>query len=358
VSEHPVRLFNVVAGRWTERQGEGTTLYYDPRHSYNVDDMGKILDASRHYFSEWFYPYPWQELRISEFPGLAGYAQGFPTNITFSEAIGFLTENDDETNTVALVTAHEVAHQWWGNLLTPADGPGGNILSEGMAHFSTAMLLGEVEGERARRGFMKRIEERYGDRRRKDAERPLVKIDGSKQGDTTVTYDRGGWVAWMLMQELGREAMLEGLQSFIATYKDGPDFPLIEDLVAHLRPYAEDPAAYDAFVDQWIFDTVVPQFKLHEASKEAAGARWRAVAELENAGTGRIAVTVAATAGERFTEDGDLDPDYREERTTVWLDAGEKLPVELLADFEPEELVVDPDIQVLQLQRNAAVAKL
>ena len=68
-------------------------------------------------------PYPWRELKLSEFPGLAGYAQGFGTNITFSENIGFLTKNDAKTDATFLVTAHEAAHQWWGNILTPANGP-------------------------------------------------------------------------------------------------------------------------------------------------------------------------------------------------------------------------------------------
>ena len=98
-----------------------------------------------------------------------------------------------------MVTAHESAHQWWGNMLTPGKGPGGNLLSEGMAHFSTALLTEQVKGPQARIEFLKRIEENYGDARRADAERPLVKIDGSHDGDTTVTYDKGGWVFWMLL---------------------------------------------------------------------------------------------------------------------------------------------------------------
>ena len=74
-----------------------------------------------------------------------------------------------KTDAVFLVTAHESAHQWWGNLLTPGKGPGGNLLSEGMSHFSTAMLFEQVKGPRARMEFMKRIEEQYGDDRRADA---------------------------------------------------------------------------------------------------------------------------------------------------------------------------------------------
>ena len=79
---------------------------------------------------------------LGEHPALAGYAQGFPTNITFSEAIGFLTrDEEDVADAPFLVTAHEAAHQWWGNILCPGRGPGGNLLSEGTAHFSTLLPL-------------------------------------------------------------------------------------------------------------------------------------------------------------------------------------------------------------------------
>ena len=62
-----------------------------PGHRYNVDEIRECLDAARRYYSEWFFPYPWKELKLSEFPAWPRYAQGFPTNITFSEGVGFLT---------------------------------------------------------------------------------------------------------------------------------------------------------------------------------------------------------------------------------------------------------------------------
>ena len=77
-SDHPVSFFNVIAGRWQVERGEGTAIYYDPGHPYNIAEMREALDAARRYYSEWFYPYPWRELKLSEFPNLASYAQGFP----------------------------------------------------------------------------------------------------------------------------------------------------------------------------------------------------------------------------------------------------------------------------------------
>jgi ABC-type transport system involved in multi-copper enzyme maturation permease subunit len=363
VSDHPVRLFNVVAGHWKVRRGHGTALYYYPGHSYNVAEMSRTLDAARRYYSEWFYPFPWRELKLSEFPALAGYAQGFPTNISFSEAIGFLTKSDVKTDAVFLVTAHESAHQWWGNILTPGKGPGADILSEGMAHFSTALLFEQVKGARARMEFLKRIEESYGDRRRKDAERPLVLIDGSHDGDETVTYDKGGWVFWMMLQQMGRERALAGLKSFIATWKDGPDFPVLQDFTAAMRPFAPDPAAFDAFVKQWFHQVVLPEYQLSDGHLAAlaggpGGGRSRATFRIKNAGSGRMPVEVAAERGERFGKDNRPNPKFQEARATVVLGPGEERTLSIDCSFQPERVTVDPEVRVLQLRRKAAVLKL
>lgn len=359
-TDYPVRFFNVVGGRWNVRQGKNTTIFYHPGHETNLGEMSSTLDAARRYYSEWFRPFPWRELKLSEFPGLAYYAQGFPTDITFSEGIGFLTKSDVKTDAVFLVTAHESAHQWWGNLLTPGKGPGGDLLSEGMAHFSTALLTEQVKGDQARMEFMKRIEEGYGNARRADAERPLVKVDGTHTGDQTVTYDKGGWVFWMMEQRLGRERMLAGLRKFIDDWGNGPDYPVLQDFTAALRPYAADPAGYDDFVRQWFHQVVVPEYQLAGASaSRTPGGSWKVTVRVKNAGTGRMPVTVAATTQkDRFTAKGKPEPGYRDARATVVLGAGEEKTVEIACAFQPEKVVVDPDVQVLQLRRKAAVTKL
>jgi ABC-type Na+ efflux pump permease subunit len=358
VSDHPVNFFNIVAGRWDVRAGEQTVIHYHPEHGRNVEEMSAALDAARRWYSEWFHPYPWRELKLSEFPGLASYAMGFATNIPFSENIGFLTQSDPRSNLAFMVTAHEAAHQWWGNILVPGKGPGGNILSEGMSHFATILLFDQVKGPEQRIEFCKRIESRYGENRQVDSERPLVKIDGSRDGDTTVTYDKGGWVAWMLLNRMGREHALAGLQDFIARYRSGPDYPLLQDLVSVLREHAPDRTAFDELVEQWFFDVVVPEYRLAATRLERHGDAWRAFVRVTNAGTGRMPVEVAAVSGERFGPDGAQLADYRERRSVVELGAGEAADVEITCDFEPQRVVVDPDALVLQLRREQATAEL
>ena len=363
-SDYPVKLLNIVAGRYEVARDEGVAVFYHHEHDYNIEEITSTLAAARKHYSRWFHPYPWKELKLSEFPNQASYAQGFPTNITFSEGIGFLTLSEPKTNLAFMVTAHEAAHQWWGNMITPGVGPGGNILSEGMSHYSTLLLSEEVVGLRERIEFAKRIEERYGERRRADSERPLTKIDGSRAGDTTVTYDKGGWVMWMMTQELGREQTLAGLQQFFRDWMAGPDHPVLQDLIEALRPYASDAESFQRFVDQWYFDVVVPEYELSEAvTTRLEDGRYRVAFDIENAGTGIMPVDVAVVRGVRFPDEPDepaepskatADP-FQEQRTTVTLGAGESKRVTLELGFEPERVVVDPDAVVLQLDRKRAV---
>lgn len=366
-SDHPMSMFNIVAGKWAVLRGEGTAVFHHPAHGYNVEEMRRGLDAARRYYSEWFHPYPWKELKLSEFPGLDAYAQGFATNITFAESIGFLTKSTPKANAVLLVTAHEAAHQWWGNMLIPGKGPGGEVLSEGTSHYSALKLAEQLEGPAVRMEIAKRLEERYAKNRRLDAEQPLVKLDNTREGDNTVLYDKGGWVFWMMEELLGREAMHAGLQAFLRQYINDADHPVLQDFTAAMRPFAKDVAAYDAFVQQWFHEVHVPEYRLSAASVKQEGAQWVATVTVENTGTGRMPVEVAAVKGERFPErteeeaaKGPAQPsqDYRDARAKVVLGAGEKAEVTVRADFAPERWVVDPDVRVLQLRREGAVLKL
>jgi aminopeptidase N len=305
--------------------------------------MGTALEGARKYFSQWFYPYPWQALKLSEFPGLDSYAQGFPTNITFSESIGFLTRETADSPSPFIITAHEAAHQWWGNILHPGIGPGSNLLSEGMAHYSTLLLLEEIKGGEARKDFARAIETKYGESRRVDGERPLVKIDGSRAGDTTVTYDKGGWVFWMLMRHMGRDRALAGFQDFIGRYAQNPDHPVLQDFVAVMREHAADQAAYDAFVDQWFFHVVMPHYRVTATDVTKKGDLWTVTATVENQGTGRMPVQVALVAA-----------DASQLRTTVVLGEGQSAPLTWQSAVEPQKVVVDPEVQVLMLKRGQA----
>lgn len=356
-SDQPVNLFNIIAGRWAVRRGNGTAVYYHPAHAYNVAEMVETLDASRKYYSAWFHPFPWRELKLSEFPAIASGAMGFPTNITFSERVGFLTRSDPRANLAFNVTAHEAAHQWWGNMVAPGKGPGGALLAEGGADFSTLLLFEQVKGLHARIAFARLGEDKYATTRQPDSERPLVKTDATRDGDKTVVYDKTCWVLWMLLNHMGRERMLQGIQAFFATYRDNPDHPVVADFLRVVRPFAADPAAFDAFTRQWFYDVVVPEYRLTDVTRTQEGSSWKVTARLNNAGTGVMPVEVAAVRGERFHADGMPDPAYRDARAAVMPKPGGAETFTIRCGFEPTQLVVDPDVKVLQRRRKDSGAK-
>ena len=366
VSDHPVSWFNVVAGRWKVQEGHGTAIYHHPSHTYNLAEMGEALDAARKYYSEWFCPYPWKELKLSEFPALDAYGQGFATNITFSEGIGFLSKSDPRANTAFLVTVHESAHQWWGNILIPGKGPGGNVISEGLAHYSTARLFEQVKGAQQRMSFLSNIESSYNDRRVPDSERPLVKLWGARPGETTITYDKGGWVFYMLSELMGREAFHAGLQDFLRQYVNNPDHPVLQDLLPILRTHAPDPAAFDEFTQQWFYQVVVPEYQISDASqRQLADGSWEVKFQIANQGTARMPLVVAVVAkGERFLEGKDAtqpdkpNPDYQDARATCTLGKGERQILTVHCPFKPDRILPDPDMKVLMLRRKQATLHL
>src|SRR6202008_3397618 len=189
---------------------------------------------------------------------------------------------------------------------------------------------------------------RYGESRRVDDERPMYDVDGSRDADETVIYDRGGWVFWMLYDYLGHEQALAGYRAFIQTWSRSRDHAALQDIVAALRPYAADPAAYDAFVAQWFENKAMPEYRFVGAKKTKRGGGYDVVATVRNRGTGTMPVEIAATFGERWkkpekgaeTKPAAANPKYREARSTVVLGPGASKEVTIHCSFDPERIVL------------------
>jgi ABC-2 type transport system permease protein len=355
-SEGPVTAFNVLAGRWDVRRREGTAVFYHPAHERNVDHILSTLAAARRRYSEWFYPYPWEELRLSEVPNMETNATAFPTNISFSEGIGFLTGGSAGDGQAFSVTAHEAAHQWWGHILTAGEGPGTGLLIEGMANYATLLLHEAENGADARLAFARWLEQGYTEARRVDTERPLLETYEGRRSDEAVLSFKGAFVMWMLHNQLGRERMLAGLQAFVSEHAQPRHHATPEELVETLRGFAPDSAAYQEFVDQWMTGLVLPEIQIRSATVAQTSGGWRVSAELENVGTGTVSLELAAEA-ETPDSPGERTP-VTEVRTTVLMRPGIPQLVSWVVPFAPGRIVVDPDAVVLQLNRARALARL
>ena len=115
--------------------------------------------------------------------------------------------------------AHELAHQWWGNMVTCRDWTH-FWLNEGMANFMTAAYL---EHRFGREEYLRQIEEyraAYDKVRAAGKDRSLVFPDWlhPTADDRTLVYDKGAYVLHRLREELGERAFWAGIRDYTRRY--------------------------------------------------------------------------------------------------------------------------------------------
>ncbi len=122
-STHILEFFSYLSARYQTRKelyhGAGgdvsLELYYDPAHTYDLDDMLASSRAGLDYYQRVYSPYQFSQFRILEFPRYRGFAQSFSNTVPYSEGIGFIGRvlKPTDIDITYFVTAHELGHQWW-----------------------------------------------------------------------------------------------------------------------------------------------------------------------------------------------------------------------------------------------------
>ncbi len=226
--------YAVKRDRW---RGVEIEIYYHPDHAYNVERMVFAIKKSLDYFTANFSPYQHRQVRILEFPGYAEFAQSFPSTIPYSETLGFVADLRDSLDSVFYVTAHEVAHQWWGHQIVPANVQGSTMLSESLAQYSALMVLDKEFDRPTMRRYLRWELDRYlSGRGREDLrEMPLVLVERQDY----VHYNKGALALYALREAMGEERVNRALSRFLKDYAfSGPPYRAAVDLVGYLRAEA------------------------------------------------------------------------------------------------------------------------
>lgn len=155
-----------------------------------------------------------------------------------------------------LVIAHELAHQWWGDLVTPtawAD----VWLNEGFATYSEALWVEHTEGAEAYRDTMaaKQLPEGF----------PGAVYDPDVLFGVTV-YWKGSWVLHMLRRVMGDGAFFTALREYGSASRFGYKNATTADFQAVCEEHCLEDLSW--FFDEWVYGEGQPRYAVYWAQSE------------------------------------------------------------------------------------------
>jgi ABC-2 type transport system permease protein len=239
-------------------------VYHIPTHKFDVQDMIDASKAGLAYYERNYGPYQYRQYRIIEYPRYRQFAESLPNTVPFSEAIGFIdrVEKPDDLDECYFVTAHELAHQWWGHQLIGGNVEGSNMMSESLAEYSALRVMEKKYGTQNMRKFLTHeldgyLRGRAGEIRH---ENPLVLV----QNETYVWYQKGSVVLYALSDYIGEEKLNQALHQFLmqhqypnATTSQVAPYPDTRQFVDALRAATPPELQYyitDAFENIVLYD--------------------------------------------------------------------------------------------------------
>jgi aminopeptidase N len=211
----PTYTFGFAAGRFrtlTEKHGHVRLLYL--AEQFHEDELRRIFrdtaDAIKFYEDR-------AGVRYTD----ATYTQVLAAGGVEQEMSGFTVMRESYGHEVLAneralwLGAHELAHQWWGNMVTCRDW-NHFWLNEGMATFMAAAYK---EHRFGRAEYLREIEaSRASYQKVRDAgkDRSLVFPDWlhPTSEDRTLVYDKGAYVLHLLREELGERAFWAGIRRY------------------------------------------------------------------------------------------------------------------------------------------------
>jgi len=246
-----------------------------------VPRMLKAMKASLALFAEIFSPYQFKQARIVEFPAYADFAQSFANTIPYSEGIGFIARLTDpeKVDTATYVTAHEIAHQWWGHQLVPGDQQGATMLVESLAQYSALLVMERLYGREQIGRFLKYELDRYLRSRGGEVveELPLARVENQPY----IHYQKGSLALYWLKEVVGEDLVNGVLAELLRrhAFKAAP-YPNTTDFLALLRERA-GPAHEELIADLFERITLYDVKAIAAHTARQPDGRWEVELELE-----------------------------------------------------------------------------
>ena len=259
---HGTHLITLMAGRFTKLEDKYRDVplqFYTPPSDAAEAALtfADTKPAMEFFEREIGVPYPWAQYGQA---GVHDFHWGGMENTTLTTLTDrTLHRADTETlSSSEVLVSHELAHQWFGNLVTCKDWSH-LWLNEGFATYYANLFMGDRHG---------RDELLYG--LYKDAQNVLGRtnsppraIQFRRYGTPYEQFDyraypKGGWVLHMLRCQLGDELY----QRCIKTYVERHAFGIVvtEDLNAVIEELSG--RSFDRFFDQWVYHALQPELEV------------------------------------------------------------------------------------------------
>jgi aminopeptidase N len=264
-------LISAIAGEFAEKDDswDGIPLRYvvprgeeqdiDPTFSRTkqmLDLFSKKLDI----------PYPWAQYSQTfvDFFVEGGMENTSATTLTSRELVNPMLAPEERTG-ADTVESHELAHQWFGDLVTCKDWA--NLwLNEGFAtYFEHYWMEQHYGADNADYEFWREQAQWFRDRRMFPA--PIVNrdISDSVQYEGNV-YTKGGWVLRMLREQIGDDNFFRALHHYLDSHR-GQNV-----VTADLQKSIEEATNIDVdeFFHQWLYRAGAPQFEVNDSYDSAS----------------------------------------------------------------------------------------
>jgi len=223
-----------------------------PELGFVLAETPRLLSSLERYFGV---AYPYEKLDLIAVPDFASGAMENAGAITFRDTLLLMKEGAPEwqRRQSTSVNAHELAHQWFGNLVTM---PWWDDiwLNEGFATWLASRVVDEVHPE-YHQGYTRVAQlERAFDVDSKASARqvrqPIRSDHDIRNAFDAITYTKGGALLAMFERYLGPEVFRAGLRRYLERHRFGSGTS--QDLLAALEESSGKPVAkaFSSFLDQ------------------------------------------------------------------------------------------------------------